>query len=123
MTLFSDAQKNIQMKRGDTGQINISGIPTDKSYTCYLSIYNEDSNTIITEIPLSNYNQTAGTGQIVFSREISDTLPVGEWVYGFKICADGSEDTVIPMTRVENGVIVNYSAPRFTVDYKYVEGE
>lgn len=123
MTVFSNSQKNIYLRQGDTGQINISGIPTDKAYNAYLSVYNEDSNTIIKEIPISNYDQATGTAQIVFDEEISNSLPVGEWVYGFKICADGSEDTVIPMTRVENGVIVNYSAPRFTVDYKYVEGE
>lgn len=122
MTVFKNNQKDIYLKKGDTGNVHISGIPTDKFYTIYMSIYNEESNSIITEITAVNYNQAQGTADIIFNEEISNSLPVGDWVYGIKICADGSEDTVIPVTRVENGAIVNYSAPRFTVDYKYVEG-
>lgn len=122
MTVFKSGQKDIYLRKGDTGNFHISGIPTDKSYTTYMSIYNEDNNSIITEITATNYNQSGGTADIIIDEEFSNSLPVGEWVYGIKICADGSEDTVIPITRVENGAIVNYPAPRFTVDYKYVEG-
>ena len=123
MPIFKDNQQGIYLKKGDTGNIGISGIPTDKSYSVYMSIYNEDTNTILKEILMSNYNQPEGTGSFIIDTTISDSLPVGEWVYAIKICASGSEDTIIPKTRVEDGVIVNYPAPKFTVDYKYVEGE
>lgn len=122
MTVYSGSQKDIYLRKGDTGQIHFSGIPTDKSYSPYMSIYNEESNTIIKEILATNYNQSVGTADIVFDAAISDDLPVGEWVYAFKICADGTEDTLIPETRVVDGVITTYPAPKFTVDYKYVEG-
>lgn len=123
MPIFKNDNGDIYLHQGDTGNIGISGIPTDKSYSVYMSIYNEDANAILSEILISNYNQSSGTGVFTIDEETSNALPVGEWVYGIKICASGSEDTVIPKTRVEDGVIVNYPAPRFTVDYKYVEGE
>lgn len=123
MPIYKDDNGNIYLHKGDTGNIGISGIPTDKSYSVYMSIYNEDANNILQEILLSNYIQANGTGTFIIDEETSNSLSVGEWVYAIKICASGSEDTIIPKTRVEDGVIVNYPAPKFTVDYKYVEGE
>lgn len=120
MTILNNG-KNIYLKQGDTGNITFKGIPTDKNYSVFMSIYNEDTNTILKEITATSV--IGDTALFAIGEDESNSLPVGDWVYALKICADGSEDTVIPLVRVENGTIIKDNAPEFTVDYKYVEGE
>lgn len=123
MTILSAGQ-NIYMRQGDTGNVQFSGIPTDKAYTIFLSVYNPDTNTIIKEI--QHYTFVQAIGQVTFKidEDISNSLPVGDWVYGLKICApDGSEDTILPRSYVDDaGELIHDPAPLFTVSYKYVEG-
>ena len=60
-----------------------------------------------------------------FDHTLSDSLPVGEWTYGLKICSTGMnimEDTLLPRKYVENGELIQEPAPLFTVFEKYVEG-
>ena len=44
-------ENGIWMRQGDTGNITFTGLPTDKPYTVYLSVYNPDENIILKEIP------------------------------------------------------------------------
>lgn len=113
---------NIYLRQGDTGQLTFSGFPTDKAYSIYLSIYNPDTETIIAETQAALFDQTTGVATVVFNETFSNSLPVGDWTYGLKMCADGTEDTLIPRTDVVDGKLVRYNAPRFTVGEKYVEG-
>lgn len=124
MTILSSGQ-NIYTRQGDTGNVTFSGIPKDKAYTVYLSIYNPDSETIIQEIQNTSFTQSTGVALFMIDEETSNAIPVGDWTYGLKICAnDGSEDTILPRSYVnEEGQLIHESAPQFTVDYKYVEGE
>lgn len=134
MTILTSGQ-NIYLRQGDTGNLTFQGLPADKKYTAYLSIYNEETNAISKEFKSYDYktNTTGSNGSAVgvayfkITAELSNSLEVGEWKYGLKVCATDanglSEDTVIPRSyKDDEGNIINEEAPTFTVDYKYVEG-
>lgn len=124
MSIFgTNENKSIYMRQGDTGNIIISGIPKDKAYSVYMSIYNLDENTIIAEKLATTFTQSTGIAIFTYDETFSNALPVGDWAWGLKICAaDGSEDTLVPRTTIVNGKIVPGTYPAFTVDYKVTEG-
>lgn len=124
MSIFASTEKkNIYMRQGDTGNIFVEGFPTDKDYTVYFSIYNPDENKILAEITAATFAQATGQAIFTFDETFSNSLPVGDWIYGIKICASGMEDTLIPKTTIENGKIKQEPYPTFTVDYKIAEGD
>jgi len=118
------AGKNIYMRQGDTGNITFSKIPQDKDYSVFIALYNPDTNVVVQEIEATDFVQSTGVALFAINETVSNSLPVGEWVYGVKICGpDGSEDTILPRARIIDGEIVKDEFPQFTVDYKVVEGE
>jgi len=122
MSVFSTGQ-NIYLRQGDTGNIVFSGLPTDKAYGVYLSVYNPDNDSILKELQAANFVQATGVATFTFNEDFSNSLPVGDWTYGLKICANGSEDTVLPRAYIDDsGELIKEAAPTFTVDSKYVEG-
>ena len=122
MTVYSVGQ-NIYLRKGDTGQVEFRGLPTDKTYTAYFSVFNEETNKIMAELSVLVNN---GEAVFQFNNTFSDSLSVGEWVYGLKICsgagASAMEDTLLPRTYVENDEIIQEPAPQFVVYDKVVEG-
>lgn len=122
MTILSAGQ-DIYLRQGDTGNITFTGIPTDKNYAVYLSVYDPDTENIIKEIEATSFTQAVGTALFTVSEDESNDLRVGEWEYGLKICASGSEDTVLPRMYVDNeSNLIQEPAPKFVVLDKYVEG-
>lgn len=121
MAIFANG-KNLWMYKGDTGQVAFSGLPTDKLYNVYMSIYDENTNTIKDEIQ-GVFNQSDGVVLVTMDKTTSDKLVVGEFTYALKGCYDGSEDTWIPETKLVNNEYVQEAAPTFTVLYKHVEGD
>ena len=123
MAVYSTGQ-NIYMRQGDTGNITFTGLPKDKPYTVYLSVYNPDENIILKEIQAASFTQSTGVALFTFDEEFSNSLPVGDWTYGLKICdTNGTEDTILPQTTIEDGKLIQKTAPTFTVDYKVIEGD
>ena len=126
MAVLGTEDNSLYIRQGDTGQVEFTGLPTDKVYTAYMSIYNEETNKIVAKT--DGVNVTNGTAIIYFNQSFSDSLPVGDWVWALKICATvpvlgTSEDTVIPRSYVDDsGTLISEPAPAFTVDYKMVEG-
>lgn len=121
MTLLNDGQ-NLFIRQGDTGNIVYKNLPTDKNYSVYHSIYDPDTYKILGEIQ-GVFTQATGTVAFTFGTDYTDTLPVGEWEYGLKICAGGSEDTILPRAYTnEQGELVREPAPTFTVWDKVTEG-
>lgn len=118
MALYS-AQDNIFIRRGDSGNIDVSGLPTDQNYGVYFSVVDENENILKEWVVYSDQQP-----QVTFSLSAPETdqIPEGDYYYGIKICNNGMEDTLIPRTAVENGAIKRYPAPLFTVGEKYVEG-
>ena len=123
MAVFSSNNKDLWMYKGDTGNILFTGLPKDKLYTVYLSIFDEDGDKILNEIAATSFNQSTGVASFIIDETISNDFKVGEFTYALKICADGSEDTVIPETKLENGIYSQEAAPSFTVYAKRVEGD
>lgn len=123
MTILSTGNKGLYIKQGDTGNVAFRGIPTDKNYNVFLSIYNPETNAILSEIQLV-FTQSTGVALLQINETESNALPVGDWEYGLKICYGGSEDTVLPRAYIDDGGnLVRESAPAFIVDNKYVEGD
>lgn len=125
MTVLA-ALQDVYIKKGDTGNLEFDGLPTDEEYSVHLSIYDTENNKILKEIE-GNFDQGEGKAIFYFSKAISDSLPVGDWGYGLKISisgVNGMEDTLIPRAYIdENDTLITEPMPKFTVDYKFVEGE
>ena len=103
---------NLQTFSGDSGSVTISGLPTDsQNYVVYIEIKGKTK--IEKNIALN------GESLCVFSftPEETESLGVGNWEYGVKICNPdlNIEDTLIPDLRISNKAI-------FTVYPKRVEG-
>lgn len=122
MSIFTENGKDLWMYLGDTGNIIFSGLPTDKIYTCYFSVFDEDNDRIVAEITATSFDQTTGVATFVVNEEKSKLLRVGDYTYALKICAGGAEDTVIPETKLVDGNYVAQSAPKFTVKPQRTEG-
>jgi len=101
MAFIVDDYGNITLVQGDSGQLTVSGIPDDKSYTVYLAIQDSKRNPVGSEI---HYTTNAGQSSVVFefTPSLTDLLTVkrnedsAEYYYGVKVCdAEGFEDTLI----------------------------
>jgi hypothetical protein len=91
---------DITLVQGDSGEILIEGLNTDKNYTVYFSFYNNKRRIIGTEVSIStNYNDHV---ILAIPASLTDLLVVpqgaetAEYYYGIKVCnsVDGFEDTV-----------------------------
>ncbi len=121
MAIFVNEDKSMWMYEGDTGNIGVTGLPTDKNYVGYFSIYNEETGKIVAEL---SANVLSGEATFIMPREKSDALKEGDYTWGLKGCCtdDDSEDTWVPETKLENGVYEAQPAPAFVVRAKRVEG-
>lgn len=122
MTLLNEG-KNLFIRQGDTGNVVYKNLPTDKNYTVYHSIYDPDTYKILGEIQ-GTFTQASGSVVFSFGTTYTDTLPVGEWEYGLKICSNGTEDTILPRAYTnEQGELIREPAPLFIVWDKVTEGD
>lgn len=120
----SSTTKEIVLRQGDTGNIYFTSIPKDKNYNVYLAVFDPDANKILKEVQATSFVQAAGEAYFGINETVSNSLPVGEWQYYVKICADGSEDTILPrIYKNDDGDIVVENAPKFTVLNKGAEGD
>lgn len=101
MAFTIDNNGNITMIQGDSGTLSVSGIPTDKNYTVYFAIQDENRNSIGTELYVNtNRNSTV---MFIITGVLTDLLKVkkGEetatYYYGIKLCdtEDNTEDTLL----------------------------
>ena len=121
MTILNEG-KNLFLRQGDTGNITYKNLPTDQNYSVYHSIYDPDTYKILGEIQ-GAFTQATGVVIFTFGTTYTDTLPVGEWEYGLKICANGTEDTILPRAYTnDDGELIREAAPTFTVWEKVTEG-
>lgn len=90
---------NVTMRQGDTGKLVFSGIPTDKDYRVYFSVYKSDR-TIVFEL-----NARPIDGQVTFNlsprntnkMSVSKGAKYENYYYGVKLCfeEDDYEDTLL----------------------------
>lgn len=100
MSLIIDADGTILLYQGDSGEVVVSGLEKDKSYTLYFAIQDKNRNLIGEELQVSVTNSSYVT--FVLTSEYTDLLTVPKnkpyevYFYGVKACeTDGSkEDTL-----------------------------
>lgn len=98
---FVDDNGDITLVQGDNGELNVWDLPTDRNYTLYFAIYNENRVRFGNEVSVQTNQRSNAT--LVIPPALTDLLivPSGEeystYYYGLKICyaADGIEDTLI----------------------------
>ena len=118
MALYS-VNDNIFIRRGDSGNVVVNGIPTDKNYGVYFSVVDENE-----DIKKEWTVQSNQAASVTFSFAASDTddIEPGDYYYGIKICNGGMEDTLIPRTTIIDDRICHCPTPIFQVGEKFVEG-
>lgn len=101
MAFVVDDYGNITLVQGDSGQLQVSGLETDKDYTVYLAIQDSKRNPIGSEISVqANY---ADSVIFEFTPSLTNLLTVkpkeetAEYYYGIKVCksSDNFEDTLL----------------------------
>lgn len=122
MAFTIDENGNITLVQGDSGELAISGLPTDKNYTVYFAIQDENRNPIGGEISVNTNSQDSAV--FVLTGALTDLLTVkkgdntAQYFYGIKLCdADENvEDTLL----LGNSIIGDKNT--ITVYPKKVEG-
>ena len=130
MALFKINDTDLKLYCGDTGNLRISNLPTDKNYKVYWEIIRAKTQETVFELALDS-NQA---DNVLFNLDSkhSDLLTVPNintpetYYWSIKICdpETGAEDTVIPKTRVDPDTgLATFSKPyKLIVLYKMVEG-
>ena len=130
MALFKINDTDLKLYCGDTGNLRISNLPTDKNYKVYWEIIRAKTQETVFELELDS-NQA---DNVLFNLDSkhSDLLTVPNintpetYYWSIKICdpETGAEDTVIPKTRVDPDTgLATFSKPyKLIVLYKMVEG-
>lgn len=96
-----DERGNITCTQGDSGEVVINGLPTDKNYQVYFAIQNEKRQPVGSEIMVNSNGASSAT--FVLSADLTDLLTVprneetATYYYGIKLCHEGTglEDTLI----------------------------
>lgn len=101
MAFVVDDYGNITLVQGDSGQLTVNGLNTDKNYTLYLAIQDSKRNPIGSEIVVNSN----GAESVIFvlSPELTNLLTVkrrdesAEYYYGIKVCDESTdfEDTLL----------------------------
>lgn len=121
MAFVVDEQGNITCYQGDSGELTVNGLPTDKAYTVYFAVQDEKRNPVGDEISVNANRSPVVT--FVLTADLTDLWEVKKnqdtatYYYGVKICdAEGKEDTLV----IDGSDFGEYST--ITVYPKKVEG-
>ena len=101
MAFIIDSNGNIELVQGDSGTLEITGLETDKNYTVYFAIQDEDRNAIGSEIVVTTNKSDSVAFEI--TADLTDLLSVksdedtATYYYGIKLCYEdtGLEDTLL----------------------------
>lgn len=120
--IFVDTEGNISCRKGDSGYVYVTGIPTDDVYTVSLGVVNPPDRAILNETSVPSNQQSEV--QIPISVAFTESLGVGRFYYGIKLIGtDGVEHTVIPNAYMDDEGQIEIAAPQtFTVKPKLAEG-
>lgn len=124
--IYTDKLKNIYLFKGDSGSLLFKNIPTDKNYTLFFSIVDEESGKIINEISTN----TLHLEEIILNIPVSFTdklkFESGEneriYKYGVKLCNGIEEHTLVPKVDILGDTPIFKNAPDFVLKQKFVEG-
>lgn len=99
--IIIDKDGTIIMYQGDSGELVISGLDSEKKYTVYLAIQNENRELVGEELQVSVNNSDTVT--FVLTSDFTDLLTVPKskpykiYYYGIKVCENDTnfEDTLL----------------------------
>lgn len=99
MAFEIDENGTITCYQGDSGEINITGLPTDKNYTAYFAVRDTKRTPVGLEVRVETDYKDIAT--FIITPELSDTWVVkpneafATYHYGIKLCdGKGFEDTL-----------------------------
>ena len=99
MALYIDENGTITVIQGDSGELVVSGLDKKKNYDVYFSIQNKKRKFMVPELNVkSNFSDMV---TFVLTSDYTDllTVPINKdyeiYYYGFKICDDNLEDTLV----------------------------
>lgn len=121
--IYVDTEGNISCRKGDSGSVFITGVPTDDDYKVSLGVVNPPDGVILNEINVSSNQESEVTIPVPVA--FTESLGVGRFFYGIKLTSsEGVEQTVIPNAYLDDEGQIEIAAPKsFTVKPKLVEGE
>jgi len=127
MAVYLSDNGDIHLFRGDSGNIKVKGLPTDKNYGVYFAVTDATTGEFVGDEVSVNSNNS-DTVVITLSAEFTDKLIIDDndtvtaYRYGIKICNGSDEYTLIPRVVIENGSPKFERAPKVIVHRKFVEG-
>jgi len=98
MTINVDNNGTIYIHQGDSGQLIIDGLSTDKDYRVYFAVKDKNRKPVGSELVVNSNYKTSVT--FILSGEFTDlfVVPADEnyaiYYYAMKICCDGEENTL-----------------------------
>ena len=121
--VFVDSMGNIQVRKGDSGKIHVTGVPTDDDYRVSFAVVNPANGSILGEVHVDSDNSSEVDLEI--STDFTEGLGVGRFFYGIKLTdSDNQEQTVLPSPfEGEDGSISIAPPQTFIVKPKLVEGK
>ena len=124
MFIIDELTGDLELIQGDSGDIVISGLPTDKNYTIFFAFIKENKQLFGDEISLDCNKQdvvnihipASFTDNLTVDTENEDT---GTYYYGLKLCtSDGIDEQTLLIG--ENATPLDFN--KVTVYPKRVEG-
>lgn len=101
MAFTIDNNGNITLVQGDSGELVVTGLPTDQSYKVYFAIQDENRKPIGSEIVVNSNKSDSVIFVLLGSLTDLLTIKKGEdtatYYYGVKLCSeeDNTEDTLL----------------------------
>lgn len=101
MAYIIEPNGNITMTQGDSIEIVINGIPTDKNYKVYFAAQNEERLPIGSEIMVESFNQPSVAikllGNYTNQFTVNEDSKSQKYYYGIKLCSDeaNTEETLL----------------------------
>ena len=101
MAYIVESNGNIIMTQGDSIEIGINGIPTDKNYKVYFAAQNELREPVGNEIMVESLQQPSIVikllGNYTNQFLVNEDLKSQKYYYGIKICSEeaGTEETLL----------------------------
>lgn len=120
--IYVDLEGNISCRKGDGGNVYVTGIPTDDNYKVSLGVVNPPDRVILNEIIVDSNKLSEVTIPVPVA--FTESLGVGRFYYGIKLTgSDGVEQTVIPNSYMDEQGQIEIAAPNtFIVKPKLAEG-
>ncbi len=98
MSLDIDEKGTIFIHQGDSGNVIVDGLNTDKNYSVYFAVKNNQRQLVGSELCVNSNFKSKVTFNLppAFTDAfvVPDDEPFAIYTYGLKVCSDNSEDTL-----------------------------